>query len=829
MAQRDLPLHSAASIVGNSPAISALRDQIHHLASFDTIGNPHIPSLLLYGETGTGKGLVARVLHDSGPRAHKPFININCAAIPETLIEAELFGFEAGAFTDAKRAKPGLFEAASAGTLFLDEIEALPMPLQGKFLKAVEEKLVRRLGAVAEHQVDVKLIAATQQDLNRLVTEGRFRADLYHRLAVVVMEVPPLRERGEDIVLLAQHFLRQYADAHGLVLRQLSKDAEAWLVGYGWPGNVRELGHLMEWVTLLGQESVVDAHTLEQMCLVQLPTAPVEQPPQGDSEPLDEPARIREVLIRTGGNVGRAARLLGLTRNALRYRIRRYGVERPSWEDQGTAGVTPLSISEEKESTRLHETGGGGSPGVGPQVRPPAGEQKPVAAFHGKARSARRRRIPVIAAVVDVIVALAGGLARWQPWAPQFEPASVEKMAYPLPEKPSIAVLPFANMSPEPRDAYIADGLTENIITALSHVPRMFVIARSSTSRYKGKTVKVQQVAKELGVRYVLDGSVQKAGERLRISAQLIDAKTGNHLWAERYDRVFKDLFALQDEITLKIVVALSVELTEGEEARVRHRSTNDLEAWSYAVKTLGAVGPQKKQNIKVRVFLQRAVEIDPGYAWAWSRLVLIHYWDARFGFSASREESWKRGVELAQKAIALDEKLPEGHLTLALLHLYRKQYDQAIAEAEKAVALGPNNSDNLARAAQVMHYSGRFEEALALIKNAMRSNPYYGTDHLRFLGGALRFTGQHEEAIVAFTQLLERRKGTYGAFLPNLYLASIYGELGRLEEARAHVRAALEIKPDASIAWMQKILKVFRDPAHAERVLAGLRKAGLP
>lgn len=811
MAQRDPPLHFAASIVGNSPAISALRDQIHHLASFDTIGNPHIPSLLLYGETGTGKGLVARVIHDSGPRAHKPFININCAAIPETLLEAELFGFEAGAFTDAKRAKPGLFEAASTGTLFLDEIEALPMPLQGKFLKAVEEKLVRRLGAVAEHQVDVKLIAATQQDLNRLVTEGRFRADLYHRLAVVVIEVPPLCERGEDSVLLAQHFLRQYADAHGLVPKQLSKDAEAWLVGYGWPGNVRELGHQMERVTLLGQESVVDAHTLEQMCLVQPPMTPVEQPPQGDSEPLDEPARIREVLIRTGGNVGRAARLLGLTRNALRYRIRRYGIERTSWEGQGTAGVTPPSISKEKEATRLHETGGGGSPSVGPQVRPPAGEQKPVAAFQGKARSA------------------AGSLARWQPWAPQFEPASIERMAFPLPEKPSIAVLPFANLGGNAKDAYIADGLTENIITALSQIPRIFVIACKSSFRYKGKTVKVQQVAEELGVRYVLDGSVQKAGDRVRVTTQLIDAKIGNHLWAERYDRVFKDLLALLDEITLKIVVALSVELTEGEEARARHRSTNDLEAWSYAVKALRAVAPQKERNIKARAFLQRAVEIDPGYAWAWSWLALIHYWDARFGFSASREESWKRGAELAQKAIALDEKLPEGHIALALLHLYRKQYDEALAEAEKAVALGPNNSDNLVRAAQVMHYSGRFEEALALVKNAMRSNPYYWLDYLRFLGGALRFTGQHEEAIVAFTQQLEPLKGTYGVFLPNLHLASIYGELGRMEEARAHVKAALEIKPDVSMAWMQKYLNVFRDPAHAERVLAGLRKAGLP
>jgi len=165
----------------------------------------------------------------------------------------------------------------------------------------------------------------------------------------------------------------------------------------------------------------------------------------------------------------------------------------------------------------------------------------------------------------------------------------------------------------------------------------------------------------------------------------------------------------------------------------------------------------------------------------------------------------------------------------LALLHLYRKQYDEALAEAEKAVALGPNNSDNLVRAAQVMHYSGRFEEALALVKNAMRSNPYYWLDYLRFLGGALRFTGQHEEAIVAFTQQLEPLKGTYGVFLPNLHLASIYGELGRMEEARAHVKAALEIKPDVSMAWMQKYLNVFRDPAHAERVLVGLRKAGLP
>src|SRR5919109_2475500 len=186
---------STERLVGQAPAIVALRAQIRQLVTFDTLGNPVVPTLLLQGETGTGKGLVARVIHESGPRARGPFIEVNCAAIPETLLEAELFGFEAGAFTDAKHAKPGLFEAASGGTLLLDEIDALPLPLQGKLLKVVEEKRLRRLGAVADHPVDVKLIAATQMGLSSRVAEGRFRTDLYHRLAVVILALVPLRQR----------------------------------------------------------------------------------------------------------------------------------------------------------------------------------------------------------------------------------------------------------------------------------------------------------------------------------------------------------------------------------------------------------------------------------------------------------------------------------------------------------------------------------------------------------------------------------------------------------------------------------------------------------
>jgi DNA-binding NtrC family response regulator/class 3 adenylate cyclase len=328
------PTHPTDRLVGHAPTIQALRAQIRHLAAFDTVGSPFVPTLLLQGETGTGKGLVARVIHDSGPRAQGPFVDVNCAAIPETLLEVELFGFEAGTFTDAKRAKPGLVESASRGTLFLDEIDALPVLLQAKLLSLIEEKHVRRLGAVESRQLDVKFIAATPTDLSLRVAEGQFRPDLYHRLAVVLLEIPPLRERGEDILVLAQHFLRQYAAAHELPPKQVSREGEAWLRAYGWPGNVRELSHLMERVTLVSPQGVVTASTLEQLCLPRpLRVVRSEASPVGSAEaPLDESARMQQALSRTGGNVVQAARLLGISRGALRYWMRRYGIGRPSWQ-----------------------------------------------------------------------------------------------------------------------------------------------------------------------------------------------------------------------------------------------------------------------------------------------------------------------------------------------------------------------------------------------------------------------------------------------------------------------------------------------------------------
>jgi DNA-binding NtrC family response regulator/predicted ATPase len=323
--------HPSAGLLGESSIIRTLRSQIQRLAGFDTVGNPFVPTLLLQGETGTGKGLVARLIHESGPRARGPFIEVNCAAIPEMLLEAEVFGFEAGAFTDAKRPKPGLLEAAEEGTLLLDEIDTLPLLLQSKLLTAIESKRVRRVGAVAEHAVDVKVMAATQADLNALVAAGQFRADLYYRLAVVLLEVPPLRARGTDVLLLAEHFLHRYAAAHGLMPKRLSGAAADWLCAYTWPGNVRELSHLMERVTLLSSESLLAADTLEQLCLPRPSSADhmALLPESEESGNLDERTQLLQALDHTEGNVLRAARLLGLSRSAIRHRLRRYGIEPP--------------------------------------------------------------------------------------------------------------------------------------------------------------------------------------------------------------------------------------------------------------------------------------------------------------------------------------------------------------------------------------------------------------------------------------------------------------------------------------------------------------------
>jgi len=297
---------------------------------------------------------------------------------------------------------------------------------------------------------------------------------------------------------------------------------------------------------------------------------------------------------------------------------------------------------------------------------------------------------------VVVLIIVAGILAVWHHYVrPQFEPASVEIMAFPLPDKPSIAVLAFDNLSADPAEDYLADGISENIITALSKIQELFVIARNSSFTYKGKPVKVKQVAEELGVRYVLEGSIQKSGDRIRVNAQLIDALKGHHIWSEQYNKHLNDLFAILDEISQEVAVALQVELTQGDQARIWHKTTDNLEAWGFATRGYSLFEHYTKEdNAKARKLFEQALKLDPDYAFAWMMLAWTHWVDARFGFSQSRAESFKLAVELAQKALSLDETLADVYALLGSIRLFQRQHEKAIAEGKKAVVLGPNNSE---------------------------------------------------------------------------------------------------------------------------------------
>jgi adenylate cyclase len=459
----------------------------------------------------------------------------------------------------------------------------------------------------------------------------------------------------------------------------------------------------------------------------------------------------------------------------------------------------------------------------------------PEAAAHrviiAKKEMGRRWAIAGLVTVAFLVVGVAA-IFIWnhflRPAPPSVELASVERMAFPLPDKPSIAVLPFANLSKDPEQEYLADGITENIITALSYIPEMFVIARNSTFTYKGKPVKVQQVSEELGVRYVLEGSVQRAGDRVRVTAQLVDATTGHHLWAKRYDRDIEELFALQDDITQEIVVELQVELLHGEGAR-QPGSTHILEAWEYGVKATSLFQRfTKEDNTKARELFEQAIEIDPEYAFAWTMLAWTHWIDANFGFSESPAESFKRAVELARKAVALDDTQPNVHALLGAIHLFQRQYEKAIAEGERSIALGPNDATSHVLLANTMYYAGRFEEAITLAKKAMRLAPYHQAWYLGILAQSYRMAGRYEEAVAAYKQLLDRsRKGEFSALWPHSGLVEVYVELGREEEARAHAAEVMRIDPKFSLETWSKA-QLFKDPAHLERRLDAKRKAGL-
>jgi TolB-like protein/Flp pilus assembly protein TadD len=454
----------------------------------------------------------------------------------------------------------------------------------------------------------------------------------------------------------------------------------------------------------------------------------------------------------------------------------------------------------------------------------PAAPLSPV----GKQRTVRQsRRFWIV--LVTMIVAIAGvaALAMWilSLRSAPVNVASVEKMAFPLPDKPSIAVLPFINMSEDPKQEFFSDGLTEEIITALGKVPKLFVIARNSTFAYKGKPVKVQQVSEELGVRYVLEGSVRKEGNNIRIAAQLIDALTGNHLWAERYDRNLKDIFAVQDEITKKIITAMQVKLTEGEQAQAHAMGTKNLEAYLkylQARELSNRLNPES--NALAKQLAEEAIALDPMYAWAYTVLAHTHIADSWMGTSKSPRDSIEKSIDLLQKAILLDDTCADSHRFLGYTFSMTGQHDKAVAEGEKAVALNPNSADSHMQFGKILTFAGRYEESIPELQKAIRLNPIPPNIYLYSLGISYTLTKQYDKAITWCEKAVRREPNSLFA---RLFLAAAYSRAGRDEEARIEAAEVLRINPKFSLEKFAKSV-TYKNQEDVERTVGALRKAGL-
>jgi adenylate cyclase len=448
----------------------------------------------------------------------------------------------------------------------------------------------------------------------------------------------------------------------------------------------------------------------------------------------------------------------------------------------------------------------------------------PEAAVHPQPKPWRKA---ALAALVVLIVA-AGAFTIWHFYfrLPPMEPASADRMPFPAPIEPSIAVMPFENLSGDPKQENIADGISENVIAALSKIPEMIVSARNSTFAYKGKRVKVQQVAEELGVRHVLEGSVLKSGNKLRITAQLVDAVKGHHLWTEQYEREIKDLFNLLDEITDKIVIELQVKLTLGEQIRMWANGTNNIEAWRYVSESL-SLPFTKKDNARARELLEQAVKIDPNYAAAWASLALTHLVDDAFEWAESPGETYKQAYQAIQETLKLDDTNPLAHALLGLFHNGKGQRGKAMAEGEKAISLGPNNALVHFFYGMIMKDVGQPEKAISSIKKAMSLEPYYAPIYLAFLAEVYQRVGQNEEAFVTLKKLLERsRKGEEGHFLALRGLAIVCTELGYTDKARTYAEELFRIKPNLSLSGLAHAMMVYKDRRQLESFWSALRKA---
>jgi len=434
-------------------------------------------------------------------------------------------------------------------------------------------------------------------------------------------------------------------------------------------------------------------------------------------------------------------------------------------------------------------------------------------------------------AAIILLVIVAGGLIGWNIYLQQskkVEPASLDKMLYPLPDNPSIAVLPFDNMSADPEQEYFSDGITEEIITALAKVPNIFVIARNSTFAYKGKPVKIKQVSEELGVRYVLEGGVRRAGDRIRITAQLIDAIKGHHLWAERYDGTMGDVFDLQDKITQKIIAALALVLTPDQGKNISEWGTKNTEAYDAYLQAGAHLFPQTRDNVAKAIdYLNKAVELDPNFGPAHVRLasaynaIISRVYDKELGISNARS-LYQKHIKLA-----LQNPTAGAHLAAAWGYLFRGKIEEAMSHAELAISMEPNSAQVCETLGSALIYEGRPQEAIKYISKAMRINPEYPAMTLWWLGVAQFCDQQLEDAATT----LERARKRNPHLAPWFQIAA-NEHLGRGKEnpeiiaEYMKIRGLGELPPnliEKAMQWYQ-----FKDPDQRKLLVSGLQKAGL-
>jgi len=458
------------------------------------------------------------------------------------------------------------------------------------------------------------------------------------------------------------------------------------------------------------------------------------------------------------------------------------------------------------------------------------GAEAPVSAHASPsfplAGSTRKPWLWTAAVVLVAVVAATAGYFFLRGPETLAEKASEARMAYPLPDKPSIAVLPFDNFSGDERDDFIAMGLTEDIITALSSVPELFVISRTSSFAFKDKSATVSEIAEALGVRYIVEGSIQRSGDTLRINTQLVDAVKGHHLWAENFDGNTEDLFALQDEIVRRIAIELQVKLTFGEIARIASRGTANLHAWLLRSQwTTEVFKFTRESTARARELAEEAHRLDPNWARPLAVIAWSYWWEARRGWTDDREGAIRKGIELAEKAIEMDPEEPLGYMQLGNLMQFQGDHDRAIALREKAVELAPNDMAANWGLGSVLYQAGQAERGVEHLKRAERVAPRHPASLLWALAQGQLFAGHYEDAIETAKRAVARVPDRN---LPHVQLTAAYTALGRMEEAQAEAVEVLRTDPKFTISGWTR-MPDYKDRTAVDKLASLLVKAGLP